>query len=132
MRAFQASSHTPGPEPVLGDIPHSVHHRVENIVTPRGAKSERACAHIVPERIAHQGRGEWAKVGADQRAFLRGDAAFNDLLRSPRAVLVNADDGEMRDDSLEHGEAEMRRGPFKELLDDSVSNVVARKLGVSM
>ncbi len=52
----------------------------------------------------------------DQVNLFRSLHAFYDLLRSPRAILVNTNHRQMRSDTLEHGHAGGKSALLKELL----------------
>lgn len=93
---------------------------VERFPKPQGASTD-----IVTQRIAHQRGGKWPQVVHDDGAlFIRG-AAFDNLLGSPRAILVNTDGSEMRGDAFKHGDPERMRSTFKQFLYDGVTDEIA-------
>lgn len=65
----------------------------------------------------------------DLDLFGRG-GALDQPLSSPSAVLVVANGCQCRSDPLDHGNAQMRRGVLAQLLNDSVTDVVAGELRV--
>lgn len=131
MWAFQTCAHTPGPKPILRDIPHAIGHRIKHIIAVRRAEAECPGADIVAERVAHQWRGERAEVLRDQEAFGLGDAALDDLLRCPGPVLVHANHGEMRRYALQHSYSDIVRYSFEQPLNDGVADMIRCKLDIS-
>lgn len=125
---LEASTHAPRAESVLRDIPHAVHHRVKYVVAPGPTKAQSPSANVVAERVAHQRRRERLEVFANERPLLVPLAAFDNLLRGPSAVFVDADHGEVWRDAFEHGVADRRGCALEQLLYDGVANVVARQL----
>ncbi len=68
------------------------------------------------------------EVLRDDGELRRCVAAFDDLLRCPRAVLVRANESQVWGDALQHGQAKLRIGLFEEPLDETVADILRREV----
>lgn len=73
---------------------------------------------VITELIQHQRRTEGSEVLGDEDVLFHRCSAVDDLLSSPCTVLMDADRGEMRCETSQHGYTGPEGALFEQLLND--------------
>ena len=129
VMTLQACPHGTSAVTALGNFPHLAEHGLKDEVIVGRAELQAALKDVVAILIEEQGDRVRAQVLNDEVQLLGLLADIDDLLSSPSTVLVYANLGHMRRNLSKHLIANGVRAVLKELLDNSVAEIIRRQLG---
>lgn len=126
-RIFKDGSHSTSTKSTLANLPAFIDNGVENVLILLGPLSQTALDDIVAKLIQQEERHIGRNVLTYKADLFRRVGIVNDLLSRPGAILVDANGGQEGRDLFQHLEFGLLRAMLKQLLNDSVANVIYRK-----